>query len=165
MSQDPLDRISDRSISASELQREVERLTGREPPSFWVDRANDRTYPAANRAVFVCQLFERHVNEPVELAELASMLDGATWIDAAQIEPVAHLRGELPVEWNLGETVLAVRLFARELTNAPVLYLRLVPPTTPGTVERALLTRAHDDSAANVRLLEASCGGSGFGSY
>src|SRR5215510_12737311 len=126
MNQIVLKRISDRTISERDLRSEINKLEGvTEPSSFWIDIANDRTYSAGHRAISICQFFKRHIREPINIISLARLLDDPDWINPRTVTIVTHLKGEIPLEWNLSETVLAIRLFPGEIEDSPVLYLRL----------------------------------------
>ena len=154
-----LERISDRTIPEKDLRSEIAKLEDvTEPASFWVDIANDRAYSADHRALAVCQLFDRHLREPISLASLARLLDGPDWIAPRTVSVVAHLRGELPVEWNLGETVLAILLFPGKVEGPPTLYLRLSRPLEPKEFVRIITAPEHDAAAAEVSVLETACG-------
>jgi hypothetical protein len=159
MSQDVLKRISDRTIAERDLRTEINKLEGvTEPPSFWLDIANDRTYSARHRALSICQFFKRHIREPITIAGLARLLDHPDWINSGTVTAVRHLKGELPVEWNMDETVLAIRLFRGEIEDPPVLYLRISQPLEPDDFVRIMSTSQDDDTIGGASVLEAACG-------
>ena len=68
-------------------------------------------------------------------------------------------RGELPVEWNLGETVLAIRLFPGEVEGSPVLYLRLSQSLEAEAFVQIMRTSQYNATAVGASVLEAACGG------
>jgi hypothetical protein len=106
---------------------------------------------ARKRATLIGEFFERHVRQPIGLLELVRLLDATDWIDASEVTAVTHLKGELPVEWNLGETVLAIRLFPAELETPPVLYIRISEPIAPEVFVGIV-------KAARARVLQAARG-------
>jgi hypothetical protein len=159
MSQDALKRISDRTISERELRSEINNIEGMtEPPSFWIDIANDATYSAGHRAVCICQFFKRQIRKPVDLLDLARLLNDPNWINPNTVTAVTHLKGEIPVQWNPGERVLAVRLFPGEVERSPVLYLRLSRPLAAEDFVRIMRAPQSDATAVGVSVLEAACG-------
>ena len=161
MSQDGLQRISERTISENSLRSEISKLEGvTEPASFWINIANDRAYSATHRAIVICQFVLRHMREPMDLVDLARLLDEPEWINSGTVACVDHLKGELPVDWNLGETVLGIRLFPGEVESAPVLYLRLSPPLEAEAFVQVMRSPRHDVTTG-TRVLEAACGGWG----
>jgi len=162
MSRNALDRISDRTISESDLRSEINKLESvTELSSFWLDIASDQTYPAVHRAMAICQFFKRHMREPVNIVDLARVLDGPDWIDSSTVKTVNHLKGETPVEWNLGETVIAIRLFPGKLEGSPVLYLRLSQSLEAETFVEIMRASQYDVTAVGASVLEAACAGWG----
>ena len=160
MSQDVMGRISERTISEDDLRSEISKLEGvTEPPSFWLGIANDPTYNALHRALAICQFFKRHVKKPITIAELAGLLDDPAWINSSTVASIEHLKGEVPVEWNLGEAVLAIRLFSRKAEEVPVLYLRLSRPLDAETFVQIMKGGQADAATAGASLLEAACAG------
>ena len=158
MSRNALERISERTIYESDLRSEINKLESvTELPSFWLDIANDRAYPAVHRALAICQFFRRHVREPINIADFARLLASPSWINSSTVIAVNHLKGEIPVEWNLGETVLAIRLFPGEVEGSPVLYLRLSQSLEAETFVQIMRTSQYDATAIGVNLLEAAC--------
>jgi len=160
MSQSVLERISDRTTSQADLMSEISKLEGvTEPASFWVDIANDPTYPAMHRVLAICQFFKRHVRVPIKVVDLATRLNRPDWINSGSVTRVDHLKGEIPVEWNLGETVLGIRPFGRGAEGLPVLYLRLCQPLDAETFVGIVKGLPYDDMAVGVSVLEAACSG------
>lgn len=158
MRHDMLQRIADRTMTEADLSAAIDQLGAvTEPPSFWLAIANDRSYAAAHRAVAICQFFKRHITVPVELVQLARLLDHPDWLAAAAITVVKHLKGEIAVAWNPGETVLAIRLFQAELEHAPVLYLRLSQPLAVEDFMEIVQSAHADPAAGGVRVLEVAC--------
>jgi len=160
MSQDVLKRISDRMISERELQLEINNLQDvPELPSFWIDIANDQTYSAGHRAICICQFFKRHVLGSINIVDLAKLLDGPQWINPSTVTTVTRLKGEIPVEWNLGETVLAIRLLPAEVEDSMVLYLRLSRTLDVDTFVQIMRNPQRDATAVGITVLEAACSG------
>jgi len=158
MNQNVLKKISDRTTSERDLKSEISKLGGvTEPPSFWIDIANDQTYSAGHRATCICQLFKRHVKGSISLVDLTRLLDHPDWINPDTVTTVRYLRGEIPVAWNLGETVFAIRLFLRELEEPPVLYLRLSQSIEAETFVQIVTASRHDATAAGISVLQAAC--------
>jgi hypothetical protein len=159
MGKDVLKRISDRMIPERDLRSTINNLEGvTEPPSFWIDIANDQTYSASHRAICICQFFKRHIKEPITIVDLAKLLDGPDWINPDTVTTVTHLKGEIPVEWNLGETVLAIRLFPGEIEDSPVLYLRLSQPLDAEAFVQIIRGSQYDATVIGASVLEAACG-------
>lgn len=157
-SSDPLEQIANRAIAPSALQSAMARLGSvTEPPSFWLDILNDETYSAAHRARALCQLFRRHVRLPVNVVELAAFLRHPAWINARTVRAVKHLKGEIPVEWNPGETVLALRIEAPRTEAVPVLYLRLSASVEAEAFVGTMRTSPAGPADAGTRILEAAC--------
>jgi hypothetical protein len=158
MSHDPLQRISQRTISEEELSLEISRLGGDAvPPSFWVAIANDGTFSPGHRAKCVCQLFERSIHGPIDIVDLARLLEGATWLGTSAITVVTHIRGELPVDWNLGEGVLAIHLFPGQTAEEVVLYLRLSRALAPEAFVQVMKNPQAQAAAAGISMLAAAC--------
>lgn len=159
MSQDHLERISNRMISERSLRTAVNHLEGvKEPPTFWIQIANDRTYSPTHRAICICQFFKRHIKEPLNIVDLARLLDGPDWINSNTVTRVSHLKGEIPVEWNLGESVLAIRLFPGETEDLPVLYLRFSQSLGVETFLQMMKAPQSNAATIGVNLLEGACG-------
>jgi hypothetical protein len=160
MCRNDLERISDRTISESDLRFEIKKLGNvTEPPSFWLNITSDQTYSPAHRAVAICQLFKRHVMGPITVADLAKLLNAPDWLNSSNVTTVKHLKGEIPVEWNLGETVFAIRLFPGQVESAPVLYLRLSQTLEAETFVQMIRSRGADCTAVDARVLQAACDG------
>jgi hypothetical protein len=158
MNQTARERILEKSISESDLKAAISKLGDvTEPASFWVSIANDPTYSPAHRAIAICQLFKRHAREPMQLGDLAKLLNDPDWIHPGTVTAVDHLKGELPVEWNLGETVLAIRLFPGEVEAPPVLYLRLSQRLAAEAFVRLMKTPQGDAPGIGASVLEAAC--------
>jgi len=158
VNRDVLKRISDRTISEMDLRSEINKLEGvTEPPAFWITLVNDRTYPAIHRAMSICQFFKRHFTRPMDIVDLARLLDDPEWITSSTVDVVAHLKGEVPVQWNLGETVLAIRLFSRETEDLPVLYLRLSRPLDAETFVQMVRDSRRQAKEAGISVLEGAC--------
>jgi hypothetical protein len=156
MNQTTRERILEKSISESDLKAAISKLEDvTEPASFWTGIANDPSYSAAHRAIAICQLFKRHVKKALPIVDLARLLDGPDWIDSATVTAVDHLKGELPVEWNLGETVLAIRLFPRDCSS--VLYLRLSQRLAAEAFVHLMRDPQYKTPAAGASVLEAAC--------
>lgn len=159
MSQDVLERIRERTISESDLNSEISKLEGvTELPSFWVELANDKSYPAGHRAIFICELFKRHVRHPINIVELCKLLHSPDWINADTVKAITHLKGELPVEWNLGETVLAISLLPGEVADSRVLYLRFSSSLDAETFVQMMSDSQCDAITVDASLLQAACG-------
>jgi hypothetical protein len=160
MLRDTLERIADPTVSQEELRSEIDKLGEvAEPPSFWTGIANSPVYSARHRATCICQLLRRHVRQPVSLLRLAWLLDHPSWISPGVVTVVAHLKGEIPVEWNLGETVLAIRLFPVEAEDLPVLYVRLSTSLEAADFVQVVSSSRPDARFAGVTVLQAVCGG------
>ncbi len=151
-----LERIRDRTTSPAALLSAIAALgDAGEPASFWLAIAEDPSYRAIHRAVALCQFFKRHITTPLSIAELATLLKHAEWIATGTVSEVRHLKGEIPVQWNLGEGVLAIRAFT-PVDGAPVLYLRLERPIESDAFVR-LMRGASDVRGGETRILEAAC--------
>ena len=160
MNRNVLERISEKTISERDLGSEIKKLADvTEPPSFWLDIANDQTYPAGHRAIAICQFFKRHMREPVTIVDLARLLDSPEWIKSSMVTTVNHLKGEIPVAWNLGETVLAIRLFPTEVDVSLVLYIRLSQSIEAETFVQIMSASQYDAIAVGASVLEAACEG------
>ena len=158
MNRSVLERISEKTISESDLRSEIKKLEDAgEPASFWLDIANDQTYSAIHRALAICQFFKRHMREPVNIVDLAKLLDSPDWIKSGMVTTVNHLKGEIPVEWNLGETVLAIRLFPGEVEVSLVLYVRLSQSIKAETFVQIMSASQYDATAVGASVLEAAC--------
>ena len=158
MNQNVLKRISDRTTSERDLKFEISKLGGvTEPSSFWIDIANDQTYSAGHRATCICQFFKRHIKGSISLVDLTRLLDHPDWINPDAVTTLRYLRGEIPVAWNLSETVFAIRLFHRELEEPPILYLRLSQSIEAETFVQIVTTPRDDATAAGISVLEAAC--------
>jgi hypothetical protein len=162
MNQDVLKRISDRTTSERDLRSAIKKLEGvTEPPSFWIDIANDRSYSAGHRAICICQYFKRHMREPISVACLAQLLDDPGWINPGSVTTVTHLKGEIPVQWNLGETVLAIRLFPGKTEDSTILYIRLSQSSEAEAFAQTMRASQNDATAVATTVREAACGGWG----
>ncbi|MGC2636021.1 MAG: hypothetical protein WA294_02510 [Acidobacteriaceae bacterium] len=158
MSENPLEQIAERTMAAADWQAAIGRLgKATEPASFWLDIVKDETYSAGHRARALCLLFRRHVPVPVKVGDLAALLGRPGWLHAGTVQAVKHLKGEIPVEWNPGETVLAVRLDAARSEAGPVLYLRLSGSVGVRAFLHAMQGTAGGRGAADARVLEAGC--------
>jgi hypothetical protein len=159
MDRNVLERISEKTISESDLRSAIKKLEGvTEPSSLWLGIANDQTYSAVHRAIAICQFFKRHFRKPVTIVHLAGLLDGGDWIKSSTVTTVNHLKGEIPVEWNPGETVFAIRLFPGRTEASPVLYIRLSQTLEAATFVQIMASRC-DATGDGASVLEAACGG------
>ena len=114
--------------------------------------ANDPAQPAAHRARALCRFFQRHFTPPMDLAELAALLEGSGWLESSTIEAITHLKGEIAVRWIAGQTVIAIHLFAREIDDPPVLYLRLSQ-----RMDAETFVQMAGGAGGGVSVLEAAC--------
>lgn len=153
-----LEKIGDKKIPQNELLSEVSRLhDAGEPASFWTTIAGDDSYTPAHRAIAICQFFKRHVSTPVSLGKLAYMLQETRWFSNSEIAVVAHLKGEMPVQWVTGETVVTVRAFAGAQDTVPVLYLRLSEPVQVNELIVFFRNPAADNALRHILVQEAGC--------
>jgi hypothetical protein len=113
-----------------------------------------------HRADAICQYFKRDFKQGIDLDRLAELLGHPQWINADTVSTISHLKGEIPVAWNPGETVFAIRLSPEDRDDSRVLYLRL---SRPIGVEAFVQTMrgsrdaASTPQAAGTRVLEGAC--------
>ena len=108
----------------------------------------------------ICQFFKQDFTGAIDLDRLAERLGHPQWINADTVRSISHLKGEIPVAWNPGEIVFAVRLLPDDPGDSRVLYLRL---SRPIGVEAFVQTMrgsrdgATTAQAAGVQVLEGAC--------
>lgn len=154
-----LKRISDPVITEEKLRSELHVLGDvTEPSSFWLKIANDTGYSFIHRALSICQFFKRHIATPVSLNKLAEMLDKPGWINAHTVTIVTNIKGEMPVQWNIGEQIITVHLFPGTDQQPSILYLRLSEKLGIDAFLGIITADpTYKEAGDQILLLEAAC--------
>ena len=86
-------------------------MNAEELPDFWSAIANDQGYSEDRRRHAVFMLFQRHVKVGISLHELGKILNHPVWLKPDNILVVQSLGGQVPVEFNLQDTIFRLSVF------------------------------------------------------
>mgnify|MGYP006969382065 CR=1 FL=1 len=134
----------------------VKRLKGNtESPNFWIKITQNAQYRANHRRLAVFQLFVRHFQQGMTLAELTELLDCPNWLEDDQIEIVETLAGGVPLLTKLDETLALIKLCPdARMQSAPVIYLRINGKIDRETLSKFIRCDQRDGRAKNLQVLE-----------
>ena len=82
-----------------------------ESPAFWTRIANDNSFSAQHRRIFIFQLFLRHVKNEITLRQFSKILDKPSWLKIENISVVRELAGKIPITFDMKNTILAIAIF------------------------------------------------------
>ncbi len=103
----------------------------------------------------VIELFRRHVTKGITLHRMAKLLEGATWLQDEDVDVVTAIEGEIPVTWNLEDTVFVIRLFPEsERQSSFAIYLRVAGKVPLDSFIRLLRGYKVPESTENAVVLE-----------
>lgn len=155
---DSLSIISDPESATETLLQEIQQLGPvTEPARFWADIANNDAYRSEHRRLAVFQLFKRHVSAGLNLAELANILDGATWLAGDDLSQATSLAGEIPVEFTLEDTIFVLRIFPElvdDLYGPWAIYLSVSGKVAPEEFLNLLHGQEVSEEVSQAVLLE-----------
>ena len=108
----PLIVIANKDSSEAELLDAINTLSmpAHEPPTFWLDLANNLNYSPMHRRHCVFQFFRRHVRPGMTLTKLGRVLGHPTWLRPDDIDIVQAVIGELPIAWSPEDTIVVLRI-------------------------------------------------------
>jgi hypothetical protein len=128
-----------------------------EPASFWSAIANNAEYNQVARRWAVWELFRRHVEPDITLADLASVLDNPTWLADEAVSIVTVLGGRIPVKWTVEDTVFVLLVFP-DLPNGPYkswgVYLRVSGQVDRESFINVLRGQPVSAEVSNAQVLE-----------
>jgi hypothetical protein len=104
--------IANNDSSEAELLDAINALSmpAHEPPTFWLDLANNQDYSPIHRRHCICQFFRRHVRPGMTLTKLGRVLGHPAWLQPDDIDIVQAVIGELPVAWSPEDTIVTLRI-------------------------------------------------------
>jgi hypothetical protein len=111
--------------------------------------------PHGRAAAEACRRLASRSTGPTTVVDFVRLLGELSWITPDTVSAIKHVKGEIPVEWNPGETVLAIRLPSG--AGAPLMYLRFSGPVSVDDFLRMVDTGGTGNALAGVDVLEAAC--------
>lgn len=120
-------------------------------------KSNGKDGTTEGTSLSICTYFSNEVSPPISLDNLARQIDHKAWFSSKTTSKIDHLKGELPVEWNLGETVLKVQV-ANEVSKVEdVLYLRFSGKIEVAEFIEIMHGKSGSSKATSIQLLESKC--------